>query len=227
LIRYLGSEVQIDVFFHHYDQQLFVDIIKRNLDTYNYYVIMPANLRDIEACIDLLEDDKVYILDQLRPELSKYSAVYQDYENDIYKALRLLQPKIERYKNFKLIYSSKKQPVGILKGFKHFCESQNIRHHVLPDFNENLIFEKDLFLVLNDRHLKLLIKSMKEKGFELARDYGIISFNETVLKEITAGGITTISTDFKQMGKQLSEMILQHKEGQIANISRVKERSSL
>ncbi|MBS3739438.1 MAG: hypothetical protein KGY51_10670 [Psychroflexus sp.] len=71
LIRYLANEVQIDVFFHHYDQQLFADIIKKNLDTYNYYVIMPANLRDIEACIDLLEDDKVYILDQLRPRIIK------------------------------------------------------------------------------------------------------------------------------------------------------------
>ena len=227
IIKYLGDDVLTDVYFHHFNKTLFGDIIKRNIDVYSYYIIMPSNLKDIEADIDLLEDDKVYILDQVRPELSKYSAVYQDFENDIYNGLRLLQSSIEKYENFKMIYSSKKQPLGILKGFKNFCESQNIRHHIIPEFNENLIFEGDLFFVLEDKHLVLLIKKMKEKGFELAKDYGIISYNDTILKEVIEGGIASISTDFKLMGKQISEMILQNKKGQIANTTRVKVRKSL
>jgi len=227
LLKHLGDTVQVDVYFHHFNRNFFEDIIKRNLDSYTYYIIMPANLDGIESHINLLQQDKVFILDQMRPELSKYSSVYQDFENDVYRGLRKLQTHIEKYKNFKLIYSSKKQPLGILKGFKDFCEGQQIRHQVLPEFNENLIYEGDLFFVLEDKHLILIIKKMKEKGFTLAEDYGIISYNESILKEIIEGGITTISTDFKLMGKQLSEMILQHKKGQIPNINRVKIRKSL
>lgn len=227
IIKYLGNDVQTDIYFHHFNKTLFGDIIKRNLDVYSYYILMPANLKDIEADINLLQDDKVYILDQIRPELSEYSAVYQDFENDVYTALRSLQDSIERYNNFKMIYSAKKQPLGILKGFKNFCESQNIRHHIIPEFNENLICEGDLFFVLEDKHLVLLIKKMKQKGFEIAKDYGIISYNNTILKEVVEGGIVSISTDFKLMGKQISEMILQNKKGQIANTTRVKTRKSL
>lgn len=227
LLKYLGDKVQIDVYFHHFNKSFFEDIIKRNLDNYSFYIIMPANLKGIETHINLLDINKVFILDQIHPELDKYSAVYQDFERDVYKGLRSIQTQIEKYKNFKLIFSSEKQPVGILKGFKEFCESQKIRHQVLPQFNENLISEGDLFFVLEDKHLILIIKKMKEKGFKLAQEYGIISYNETMLKEIIEGGITTISTDFKLMGKQLSEMIITDKRGQIANINRVKLRNSL
>lgn len=227
LLKHLGDTVQVDVYFHHFNRNFFEDIIKRSLESYTYYIIMPANLDGIETYINLLEQDKVFILDQMRPELSKYSSVYQDFENDVYQGLRKLQTDIEKYKNFKLIYSSKKQPLGILKGFKDFCDSEQIRHQVLPEFNENLIYEGDLFFVLEDKHLILIIKKMKEKGLHLAKDYGIISYNESMLKEIIEGGITTISTDFKLMGKQVSEMILQNRKGQIANINRIKIRKSL
>ena len=48
-----------------------------------------------------------------------------------------------------------------------------------------------------------------------------------MLKEVVADGITTISTDFKLMGKHLADMILAGKTEQIANISRLKLRNSI
>jgi DNA-binding transcriptional regulator YhcF (GntR family) len=227
LLKHFGENVLIDVYFHHFNKKFFEDIIKRNLDSYTYYIIMPANLVGVEPIINLIEKEKVFILDQMRPELYDYSAVFQDFEKDVYNGLTELQIEIKKYKNFKLIFSPKNQPLGILKGFKSFCESQQIRHQVLPEFNETLLSKGDLFFLLNDKHLILIIKKMKEKGFEIAKDYGIISYNETMLKEVIEGGITTISTDFKLMGKQISEMILQNRKGQIANINRVKTRKSL
>lgn len=227
LLKHLGEDVQVDVYFHHFNKVFVDDIIKRNADAYSYYIIMPANIKGIEDSISILNPEKVFILDQMHPELKKYPGVYQDFENDVFKGLKVLQSQIEKYKNFKLIYSSKKQPVGILKGFKEFCESRNLRHQVLPDFNENLMYENDLFFVLEDKHLILILKKMKEKGFELAKNFGVISYNETILKEVIEGGITTISTDFKLMGKQIAQMIIQQKKEQIANINRVKIRKSL
>jgi DNA-binding transcriptional regulator YhcF (GntR family) len=227
LLKYLGNEVRVDVFFHHFNRDFFADIIKRNQKAYSYYIIMPANLQDIEPYIKLLNQEKVFILDQMRESLTDYAAVYQDFENDVFKGLTILHPDIKKYSKLKLIYSGQKQPIGILKGFQRFCESKKIPHQVLPEFNENLISKGDVFFVLEDKHLILTIKKMKEKGFELAKDCGIISYNETMLKEIIEGGITTISTDFKLMGKQLSEMILLNKKDKIANINRVKKRKSL
>ena len=49
---------------------------------------------------------------------------------------------------------------------------------------------------------------MKSENLTLAKDIGVISYNDTLLKEIVEGGITTITTDFNVMGKRLAEMIL-------------------
>jgi DNA-binding LacI/PurR family transcriptional regulator len=46
---------------------------------------------------------------------------------------------------------------------------------------------------------------------------GILSYNEIPMKGIIASGISTISTDFAQMGKSLVEMILSGKREKIDN----------
>jgi len=58
------------------------------------------------------------------------------------------------------------------------------------------------------------------------KDIGIISLNDTMLKEILLGGITTISTDFKKMGSGLAEMIRNRKRVQVRNPSSLIIRSS-
>ena len=42
---------------------------------------------------------------------------------------------------------------------------------------------------------------------KVSKDIGIISYNDTPLKEIIENGITVISTDFNEMGTKLAEMI--------------------
>jgi DNA-binding LacI/PurR family transcriptional regulator len=61
----------------------------------------------------------------------------------------------------------------------------------------------------------------------LGLDFGIISYNETPLKKVVENGITTISTDFNEMGKQLAEMILENKKVQIENKNNLIIRNSL
>ena len=46
---------------------------------------------------------------------------------------------------------------------------------------------------------------------------GIISYKETPLKKVVENGITTISTDFRAMGKIIAQMILEGKKEQIEN----------
>ncbi|MNI94025.1 hypothetical protein D3C73_1520620 [compost metagenome] len=51
----------------------------------------------------------------------------------------------------------------------------------------------------------------KKHGFTLGDDIGLISYNDTDVKEILEGGITVISTDFWAMGNAAAEAILQKK----------------
>ena len=56
-----------------------------------------------------------------------------------------------------------------------------------------------------------LIKLARKKKLKLGKDIGLISYNDTDVKEILEGGITVISTDFEAMGKTVAEAILEDK----------------
>ena len=62
-------------------------------------------------------------------------------------------------------------------------------------------------MVIKDSELVEIIKSGLKKGFKLGKDFGIISYNDTPMKEIVEGGVTVISTDFKKMGEQAAEFV--------------------
>jgi DNA-binding LacI/PurR family transcriptional regulator len=72
-----------------------------------------------------------------------------------------------------------------------------------------------------------LVLKINQKKLQIGKDIGLISYNDTPLKQITAGGITTISTDFEMMGKTLGELILQGDQKAIHNPSNLIIRNSL
>ena len=89
-----------------------------------------------------------------------------------------------------------------------------------------MVLLKEIILNLN-QNLIVLIKKMRDQRLVLGKDIGIISYNETLLKEIVEGGITTISTDFKEMGKRLAQMIINRERFLIENPNDLIIRNSL
>ena len=85
----------------------------------------------------------------------------------------------------------------------------------------------EAYFVPSDRNLVRLVKMAAEKNLELGKDVGIVSFNDTVLKEVVAGGITTISTDFQLMGQILARMIQERSSEKNRNHSSLIRRNSL
>ena len=56
--------------------------------------------------------------------------------------------------------------------------------------------------------LVTLIEKILSSDYEIGKDVGVISYNETAIKKIILNGITTISTDFQMMGEKTAELIL-------------------
>jgi DNA-binding LacI/PurR family transcriptional regulator len=61
----------------------------------------------------------------------------------------------------------------------------------------------------------------------LGKDVGIISYNDSIIKEILLEGITVISTDFQQLGKKAGQIILERKKQPYDNPFYVFHRKSL
>ena len=204
-INNLNDNTRVDIYFHHFNYDVFSKLIYENIGAYNYYVIMPANLKNTQKVIEKLPLEKVYILDQTHQELNDYAAIFQNFEKDIITNLNKALNRIKNYKKLILLFSEDRQPQGMLKGFNTFCKTNNIENSVINSLQNITLNIGDVFVIPDDKNLLRIIKKIKEEKLILAKDIGIISYNDTLLKEIVEGGITTISTDFNKMGEQLAK----------------------
>lgn len=223
----MGENVQVDIFFHHFNLDVFNKLINDNAGGYSYYVIMPANLIGTKHVIERLPKDKVYILDQMHKELLSYPSIHQNFKKDIYQGLQSGLKQIKNYQKAILLYKEANQPKGILEGFNLFCSHHDIQSEVIETLNNRKLSKCELYIILDDKNLIRIIKRIKEEHLTLATDIGIISYNDTLLKEIVEGGITTISTNFNLMGERLAEMILNNEFAQVENPNSLIIRKSL
>ena len=223
----IGKNVQVDIFFHHFNIQVFKKLIDDNNGNYTKYVIMPTNLADADIYIKTLPANEVYILDQTNSELKPYPAVYQNHKKDINDALLKGKHKLLNYKKMILIFPGYREPLGMKEGFENFCNDFSFGNEIITEFANRYIQAGDVFIIPNDRDLVSVIEKAKIQDLKLGRDFGIISYNETPLKKVVENGITTISTDFLAMGKIMAEMILGGKKKQIENKCSLILRNSL
>ncbi|WP_299667895.1 GntR family transcriptional regulator [uncultured Polaribacter sp.] len=226
-LQNLGKNTQVDLFFHHFNIDVFNRLIHDNIGNYSSYIIMPANLKNVKVTVENLPKDKVYILDQAHKELEDYPVIYQNFEKDIFNGLLSGLEKLIKYEKLVLLFAKEKQPKGILKGFQLFCHTHNLNFEVINTLENRLPKKGEVYFVLDDKNLIRIIKKIKTAQLILTKDIGIISFNDSLLKEVVANGITTISTDFNLMGERLAEMILNNQQLKIENPSKLILRKSI
>jgi hypothetical protein len=223
----LDNNVRVEIFFHHFNEDMFRKLIYDNVGNYNYYVIMPANLNNTANVIEKLPRDKVYILDQTNEELGTYPAIYQNFEKDIFKSLMEAHPLILKYDKMVLLFPEKKQPVAMLNGFQNYRKHTKFDCEVINSLTNRPLKKGEVYLLLDDQNLIFFVKKLKDQNLILGKDIGVISYNDTLLKEIVEGGITTISTDFNLMGKRLAKMVINKEHLKIENSNSLIIRNSL
>jgi len=227
-LKSLNKRTQVDLFFHHYNREIFEKHIIDNSGLYTHYVIMPSFFKNTNSIIKNLPSDKVYILDQMHNDLIEYSSVYQNFDKTIYSNLNKASRLIKKYKKLIMIYDNEpSRPKGLLKGFKRFCTDMNYNFSIIESLEHRGIEKGDIYITIDDENLLKILKKIKKLNFLLAKDVGIISYNDTILKEVLEGGITTISTDFKKMGKALAKIIFEKKKATIENRNDLIVRNSL
>lgn len=223
----MNNSAQIDIFFHHFNGDMFQKLINESNGNYSKYIIMPTNLEGAAASIRTLPKQDVYILDQTNLALKDYPSVHQNFVKDIYEALHKGKYLLDKYQKLILIFPGFREPLGMKTGFEKFCFDFSIQHEIITNFENQEITKGTVFIIPNDSHLVQVIEQAKRQQLVLGKDFGIISYNDIPLKKVVENGITTISTNFKIMGKTLAEMVLNSQKGQIENPSELIIRNSL
>jgi DNA-binding transcriptional regulator YhcF (GntR family) len=224
----IGANSHTDLNIYHCDESLFLNLLDKNKSAYDYFIIMPHFKTDdlkhvsftenVIKAIKKIPRDKLILLDNIKEEIDgNLIAIYQDFENDIYNALNEGASKIKKYKKIMLIYPDKAvypYPRRILHGFRKFCIEHKLDFEVLDKVYDDMILKNgDLFITIEEADLVNLVKQVREDEYKLGSDIGIISYNDTPLKELL--GITVISTDFKVMGETAANMILNKQKGKV------------
>jgi DNA-binding transcriptional regulator YhcF (GntR family) len=229
-VESVGNTAQVHLTVYHCDTETFLNTLQENGGRYDYYVVMPhfkdgslnhqnTNTEVLEA-LRKIPEDKLLLIDNYLPKLNRnVAAVYQDFSEDIYESLQEGMTRLKRYQKLSLVFPRKTIypfPLEIVNGFKKFCMSFNFDFEVLDQIDRDMELKaNDAYIVIEETDLVSLLKQAKDKALKPGVDIGIISYNDTPLKELL--GITVISTDFKVMGETAAYMIAKRKREVVKN----------
>ena len=218
LAEKLGDSAELTILTHNQSLELFSYYLDTYLDRFDYYVIAPHFPLDDRSqamaakLISRVPNRKLIMVDHwLQHHPGNYGVVYQDFENDIYDGLKQGLDKLKTVSLLNIItLSSSLYGAIVSRGVERFCIENGIAFKFMESAPEE-INPNEAFLILSSQlesGLAALARKIKARNLEVGKDVFIISYNEFDLCEVVMNGLTTVSTDFKQMGQVVAELIL-------------------
>jgi len=231
LFEELKNTADVDIYFHHHNFKVFENLIRENLGNYTHFVIATFLKEDPADILNLIPAQKRIIIDYNQPNLDGvYSCIFQDYEHDLFDGLSQLKDRLSKYKKLILIAPHEATHARhVVDGFLRFCMENNYRYAIEHEVEPGSFKKGNAYITFSryDTDDVALIKLARSKNYKLGKDIGLISYNDTAVKEILEDGITVISTDFEAMGKAVSQAILNKEIVVVRNPTRVIVRNSL
>ncbi len=203
----VGDKVQIDVFFHHNNFEVYENTLNNIIDKYGICVVAP--IPKSKNLLRKIPPNKLLIVDRLEDMGEEYSYIAQRFHEPTYQALMTLKDKILSFNEFSIFFKQNVDyPKGILSAFKQFGKENNIRTSIESKYETGMVKAGSVYFTVGDTDLWELLKDCRKKGLELGKDVGILSHNDSPVKEIICGGITTVSTNFEIMGQKAAEYVI-------------------
>ncbi len=225
----LGESVQIDVFFHHNNVEVFETIFSNMYGKYGRYVIAPVEDERVKPLLQKIDPDKLIVVDRFLDLGKDYTYVTQEFERTTYDLLVELLPSIKSFDKVILFFRRDLDyPEGVLDAFLKFVQDYDLNAQVEEKYQLGSMHTGEVYIFISDSDMWNLLKDSRNNELLIGRDIGILSFNDHVFKELVFGGITTISTDFKEMAQETASRIREVGEATSLVIpTQLKQRNSL
>lgn len=213
-VQTLGDSATIDFYIYNNDFGLFKKLLNTSLEKYTHFVVIPHFIdggEDAHDVLNMLPKHKLILLDKKIPFITEeYGAVYENFEEDIYKSLIEALPKLQKYNKLNIIFPENSYyPEEILTGFCKFCVDYAFEYKILHHIGDEEIQKGQVYINVMEDDLVTLIEKIKEKDYSIGEEVGVISYNETPLKKLILNGLTTISTNFEEMGKLAAQLVME------------------
>lgn len=205
----LPDNYSVDLLFHHYNPEVFNQLILNSLGRYSMYIVMNIDNKNMEDVVRKIDPKKLLILDMGSDPKNEVSSLTQDFNETVYQCLNSGLERIQQYQEFILIFpKDTPHPIETIDAFNRFCTDHQLKHNVLENINDREVQPGQAYLVIKDSDLVKIVKDCKKNAYQIGKDVGIISYNDSPMKEIVGSGITVISTDFVRMGKDCANFIV-------------------
>jgi DNA-binding LacI/PurR family transcriptional regulator len=206
----VSRQADIDVYFHHFNPGLFRRLLLEARSKYDRYVVMPFPAPEVEEALRALEPERLLILDINACVPGKRTAwIVQNFDAQLIDALRSGLERLRRYRRFTLVFPpDNHDPVEIQEAFLRFGRRVGLETSIVPRLTEHMVRPGTAYLVLDDKDLVSLVKHCNATGQRLGEDVGVLSYNDTPLKEVVAGGISVVSIDFYGLGVRAGQQVL-------------------
>ncbi|MDP3913355.1 MAG: GntR family transcriptional regulator [Bacteroidota bacterium] len=205
----LPDNYTVDLLFHHYNPEVFNQLILNSLGRYSVYIVMNIDNKNLEEVVRKIDPKKLLILDMGSDPKNEISYLTQDFNQAVYDCLNSGLELIKKYQEFILVFpQNTPHPVETIDAFNRFCETNHLNHAVLDQIENREVQPGQAYLVIKDSDLVKIVKDCKKNGYKIGSEVGIVSYNDSPMKEIVGAGITVISTDFVRMGKDCANFIV-------------------
>ena len=208
LTQNLPLNYKIDLYFHQYNEARFNKMIDDCAGRYNFYLIMNLQNDVYSEMLDRLDPNKTMLLDFGKFEKEKFAYVCQGFDTTLYECLVSGIDLLRKYNRIIFVYpNTTEHPDSCIPYFEKFCTDFDFPYALTEEVAEEEIRPGTVFLIVNHTDLVELVKIVRKKKYKNGEDIGIVVFNDEPIFEILDNGITSISTDFKMMGKIAAEFI--------------------
>jgi DNA-binding transcriptional regulator YhcF (GntR family) len=231
-VQHLGEKAQVELFIHNNQPSVFKQLLENIDKSYSNFVFFPGSVESCPECLELickLPHEKVLFINRRIPELNNCcSAAFQTFGSDLMRCLEESQHRMDNYDTVQLLFPHNNfYSKEIIKGTNAFCTKHN-KNFVIANKWENFVLApKTVFLTITDEDLVELVKKIKETDLKAGKDVGILSYNDTPLKEILLDGISVITTDHEAMGRTAANLILENRQEHVNNPCKLILRNSL
>ncbi|TKG97255.1 GntR family transcriptional regulator [Puteibacter caeruleilacunae] len=208
----LPDSYTVDLMFHHYNREVFDQLIQNNLGKYSMYIVMNLDNKKLRDTVKMIDPDKLLILDMGKPVSEDISYLTQEFNQAAYNCLDEAKEELLKYDEFILAYPEKiPHPKDIFKAFKRFCNENDIKGQIIEEVEDVELRKGQAFWLIKDSQLVNVVRRSRESQLELGKDIGVLSYNDTPMKEVIDKGISVISSDFDLMGKLAAQFVTKKK----------------
>lgn len=218
----IGDRVNFTILLHNQNPDLLEFYLDRYLGQFDYYIVTPHFALDeavqsrVRKLLSRIPNRQLIVADYLPKGIQgNFGAVYQDFSSDIAECLSDYVDEMKKYGRVNVVkMSDSLYGNDICNSLKAFFRKNSIKASFIFGALQGAPQKGELYIILNSQaetSFVNIFRKINSNGLVPGRDLGMIFYNDGALYEVLFGGLTSVSTDFKQMGRICAEMILSKK----------------